>query len=137
MSVQPQDTIRAQFTHRCDGVDTFFPVEPALKKLRGKWKGGVVCRLLFGTWRFNELLRSLPGCTQKVLAAQLRELEMDGIIRRELFGEIPPRVEYSLTEIGRDLLPMIRALCDWNQKHILGTEPDFETVARAFHRTED
>jgi DNA-binding HxlR family transcriptional regulator len=92
---------------------------------------------LFGTWRFNELLRSLPGCTQKVLTAQLRELEMDGIIRRELFGEIPPRVEYSLTAIGRDLLPTIRALYEWNQKHILGTEPDFDSVARAFHRTEE
>ena len=96
-----------------------------------------MCRLLFGTWRFNELLRSLPGCTQKVLTDQLRELEMDGIIRRELFGEVPPRVEYSLTEVGRDLLPMILALCEWSQKHILGTEPDFEPVARAFHRIEE
>lgn len=108
-------------------------VEAALKKIGGKWKGVIVCRLLFGTWRFNELLRSLPGCTQKVLTTQLRELETDGIVRRECFREVPPRVEYSLTDVGRDLLPMIRASYEWTQKHVLGTEPDFETVARAFH----
>ncbi|GAG36442.1 unnamed protein product, partial [marine sediment metagenome] len=93
-------------------------VEAALKKIGGKWKGVIVCRLLFGTWRFNELLRSLPGCTQKVLTTQLRELETDGIVRRKLFPEIPPRVEYSLTDIGRDLLPMIRASCEWSHKHL-------------------
>lgn len=113
------------------------PVEPALKKIGGKWKGVIVCRLLFGTWRFNELLRSLPGCTQKVLRTQLRELETDRIVRREFFREVPPRVEYSLTEVGRDLLPMIRASCEWSQKHVLEAKPDFEAIERAIHRSED
>lgn len=136
MSVQIQDASMALYAKNSKDLDALLYVEPALKKLCGKWKGVVVCRLLFGTWRFNELLRSLPGCTQKVLATQLRELEMDGIVRRQLFGEVPPRVEYSLTDTGRDLLPMIRELCEWNQKHVLGTAPDFEVVARAFSRTE-
>ena len=109
-------------------------VEAALKKIGGKWKGVIVCRLLFGTWRFNELLRSLPGCTQKVLTTQLRELETDGIVRRECFREVPPRVEYSLTDVGRDLLPMIRASCEWTQKHILEAKPDLEAVERARHK---
>ncbi len=113
------------------------PVEPALKKIGGKWKGMVVCRLLFGTWRFNELLRSLPGCTQKVLTTQLRELEMDGIVRREFFREVPPRVEYSLTDVGRDLLPMIRASCEWTQKHVLEVKPDLEAVERTRHKNDE
>lgn len=113
------------------------PVEPALKKIGGKWKGVIVCRLLFGTWRFNELLRSLPGCTQKVLTTQLRELEMDGIVRREFFREVPPRVEYSLTDVGRDLLPMIRASCEWTQKHILKVKPDFKAIQRPCRRREE
>ena len=137
MSIQTHGLSTDHYTHGHKSVDTFFPVEPALKKLRGKWKGVIVCRLLFGTWRFNELLRSLPGCTQKVLTTQLRDLEMDGIVRRQLFGEVPPRVEYSLTDVGRDLLPMIRALCEWSQKHVLGAEPDFDAVARSCQRVEE
>jgi DNA-binding HxlR family transcriptional regulator len=102
-----------------------FPVELALRKISGKWKGLIICRLLFGTLRFNELLRSLPGCTQRMLANQLRGLQADGIVRRKLFREIPPRVEYSLTDVGRDFLPMIRASCEWSQKHVHGAEADF------------
>ena len=113
------------------------PIEPALKKIGGKWKGVIVCRLLFGTMRFNELLRSLPGCTQKVLTTQLRELESDGIVDRRFFREVPPRVEYSLTNVGRDLLPMIRASCEWTQKHVLETKPDFDALERAFHKNEE
>jgi DNA-binding HxlR family transcriptional regulator len=103
-------------------------VEAALRKIGGKWKGLIVCRLLFGTWRFNELLRSLPGCTQKVLTTQLRELETDGIVRRECFREVPPRVQYSLTDVGRDLLPMIRASCEWSHKHLQGAVADHDSV---------
>lgn len=139
MSVQTHDTSTAQYAQGCKSIDTFFPVEPALKKLHGKWKAVIVCRLLFGTLRYNELLRSLPGCTQRMLTNQLRELQADGIVRRRLFREIPPRVEYSLIDVGRDLLPMIKASCEWSQKHIVGAKVrhgsaqcrcfrDFETV---------
>ena len=113
------------------------PVEAALNRIGGKWKGLIVLRLLLRTWRFNELLRSLPGCTQRMLTNQLRELEQDGIIHREVFPVVPPRVEYSLTETGRDLVPMIRAMCEWGQKHVQGIEPDFDAMQRkasAVHR---
>lgn len=107
------------------------PVEAALNRIGGKWKGLIVLRLLQRTWRFNELLRSLPGCTQRMLTNQLRELEGDGLVHRKVFPEVPPRVEYSLTATGRDLAPTIRAMCEWGQKHIQGVEPDFEAVFRA------
>ena len=89
------------------------PVEAALNRIGGKWKGLIVLRLLVRIRRFNELLRSLPGCTQRMLTNQLRELEADGIVHRKVYAEVPPRVEYSLTETGRDLMPMIRAMCEW------------------------
>ncbi len=101
------------------------PVEAALSRIGGKWKGVIVLRLLVRRRRFNELLRSLPGCTQRMLTNQLRELEADGIVHREVYREVPPRVEYSLTEMGRDLEPVIRTMCEWGQRHIQGVEPDF------------
>jgi len=104
------------------------PVEAALNRIGGKWKGLIVLRLLIRTWRFNELLRSLPGCTQRMLTNQLRELEADGIVHRKVYAEVPPRVEYSLTEIGRDLMPTVRAMCEWGQRHVQGVEPDFEAI---------
>lgn len=104
------------------------PVEAALNRIGGKWKGLIVLRLLQRTWRFNELMRSLPGCTQRMLTNQLRELEHDGLVHREVFAEVPPRVEYSLTGPGRDLEPVVRAMCEWGQKHVEGVEPDFNLV---------
>ena len=104
------------------------PVEAALSRVGGKWKGLIVLRLLVRKRRFNELLRSLPGCTQRMLTNQLRELEADGIVNRESFGEVPPRVEYSLTDKGQDLEPMIRTMCAWGQKHVQGIEPDWEVA---------
>ena len=101
------------------------PVEAALSRIGGKWKGVIVLRLLVRKRRFNELLRSLPNCTQRMLTNQLRELEADGLVHREVYREVPPRVEYSLTEQGRDLEPVIRAMCEWGQRHIEGVEPDF------------
>jgi DNA-binding HxlR family transcriptional regulator len=104
------------------------PVEAALNRIGGKWKGLIILRLLVRTRRFSELLRSLPGCTQRMLTNQLRELEADGIVHREIYPQVPPRVEYSLTETGRELMPVIRAMCEWGQKHVQHVEPDFETV---------
>lgn len=106
------------------------PVEAALARIGGKWKGLIVLRLMVRTRRFNELQRSLDGCTQRMLTLQLRELESDGIVHREVFREVPPRVEYSLTPTGRDLAPVIRTMCEWGQTHILGEAPDFEAVLR-------
>jgi DNA-binding HxlR family transcriptional regulator len=105
--------------------DVICPVEAALSRIGGKWTGLIVLRLLYRTWRFNELMRSLPGCTQRMLTNQLRDLEEDGIVHREIFPQVPPRVEYSLTAIGRDLEPMIRAMCDWGQRHVEGVDTEF------------
>ena len=105
--------------------DATCPVEAAVSRIGGKWKGLIVFRLLERTWRFNELMRSLPGCTQRMLTNQLRDLEEDGIVHREIFPQVPPRVEYSLTEIGRDLEPMVRAMSDWGQRHVEGVDTEF------------
>ena len=104
----------------------FCPVEAAIGCIGGKWKGLIILRLMVRTRRFNELLRSLPGCTQRMLTNQLRELERDGIVNRNVFNQVPPRVDYSLTSVGEDLLPVMRAMCEWGQKHVQGIDPDFQ-----------
>ena len=89
------------------------PVEVTLKVIEGRWKVLVLFYLLDGTKRFNNLHRLLVGVTARTLAKQLRELEHDGIIRRKVFPEIPPRVEYSMTELGKSLKPVLEAMHDW------------------------
>lgn len=95
-------------------------VEEALSILVGKWKPMILLQLLQqGTIRFNELKRRVPGITQKMLTAHLRELEHEDIVRRVVYPEIPPRVEYSLTEYGKSLEPVLDAMHEWGQKHRL------------------
>ncbi|KMT63063.1 winged helix-turn-helix transcriptional regulator [Paenilisteria newyorkensis] len=79
----------------------------------GKWKLQILYRLMDKTIRFNEFRRLMPEITQRMLTLQLRELEEDGIVHREIYHQIPPKVEYSLTEVGESLLPLVRAMCDW------------------------
>lgn len=80
----------------------------------GKWKGVILYHLMRdGTLRFNELRRRLTGITQRMLTRQLRELEEDGLVRRTVFAEVPLRVEYDLTDVGRSLEPVIAALKAW------------------------
>lgn len=79
----------------------------------GKWKGHILWAVRTGPQRFGELKRSVPGASEKVLIQQLRELETDGIIRRTAFQEIPPRVEYSLTELGASLNEVLLPLGEW------------------------
>src|SRR5262245_37891225 len=89
------------------------PIRAVLDVIGGKWKPLLVHSLKAGTLRFGELRRSVPEATQKVLTEQLRELEADGIVRREVFAEVPPRVEYSLTDYGRTLTPLLEAMSAW------------------------
>jgi DNA-binding HxlR family transcriptional regulator len=89
------------------------PIETTLEVLGGKWKGMVLHRLLFGRLRFNELRRLLPHVTQRMLTRQLRELERDGVIRRRVYAEVPPRVEYSLSEFGLSLKPILLMMGEW------------------------
>ncbi|TIX90000.1 helix-turn-helix transcriptional regulator [Rhizobium sp. P44RR-XXIV] len=84
-----------------------------LNLISGKWKGMILYRLLNGTLRFNALKRELGDCSQRLLIKQLRELEEDGLIERKVFAVIPPKVEYSLTEEGRTLTPILLSLRDW------------------------
>ncbi|UUV07781.1 helix-turn-helix transcriptional regulator [Ruegeria sp. YS9] len=91
-----------------------------MEQISGKWKGLVIYHLLGGTMRFNELSRALGTVTQRSLTKQLRELEADGIVNRKVYAEVPPRVEYSLTEKGLALRPVIEALADWGQNRVMG-----------------
>ena len=94
------------------------PVEATLDLVGGKWKGVIVYHLLELTLRFNELRRKLPTATQRMLTRQLRELEECGLVHREIFPQVPPRVDYSLTEEGRSLAPIILAMHDWGTRHL-------------------
>ena len=86
------------------------PVEGVLEIIGGKWKGFILYHLLDETLRFNEIRRRLPGITQRMLTNQLRELEASGIVFRQVYAEVPPKVEYSLTSKGKTLAPIIRAM---------------------------
>ena len=93
------------------------PVHDTMKFIGGKWKPIILYYLKEGTKRSAELARYIPQASGKVLTAQLRELERDGIIRRTIFPTVPPKVEYSLTVLGESLRPVLKALADWGQTH--------------------
>ena len=95
------------------------PVEAALEQIGGKWKGVTLFHLLDGVKRFNELQRDVGNVTQRMLTKQLRELEAAGLIHREVYPVVPPKVEYSLTDKGESLRPILMALKDWGEKHVL------------------
>lgn len=93
------------------------PVETALDVLAGKWKILILWYLRAETKRFNELQKLLPRITQKMLVQKLRELEKDGIIHREVYPVVPPKVEYSLTTYGESLKPILKSLYLWGEIH--------------------
>jgi len=93
------------------------PIEATLDVIGGRWKGVILFRLLDGKKRFGELKRLLPDVTQRMLTLQLRELESDGIVERTVYREVPPKVEYALTEFGRSLEPILLLLCDWGKRY--------------------
>ncbi|MGW0790547.1 winged helix-turn-helix transcriptional regulator [Streptomyces sp. NPDC002911] len=90
-------------------------VEFAMEMLGGRWKLAVLKQLVVGTHRFGELRRALPGVTQRMLTRQLRELEADGLVTRTVYPEVPPRVEYALTEVGRSLDSITDELDKWGR----------------------
>jgi DNA-binding HxlR family transcriptional regulator len=104
------------------------PVKATANTLAGKWKVMIVWHLSFGTLRFAELRDRLPGVSEKVLAEQLRELESDGIVCRAVTAVSPPRVDYSLTPAGKELIPIMQSMCDWGSSH-LGVEPNLRRPA--------
>src|SRR5919197_5719342 len=92
------------------------PAELTLDVIGGRWKVLILWQLFQGEKRFSELFRSLDGITQKMLTQQLRELEKDGIVHRQVYPQVPPKVEYSLTPLGKSLRPVVDAMCEWGLK---------------------
>src|SRR5690349_22330706 len=108
-------------------------VSEVLARVGDKWSVLVVTRLGGGPLRFNELRRSIGGISQRMLTLTLRGLERDGLITRTVFPTVPPRVEYALTALGRDLLQPVSALGDWalrNQAKIARARDQFDNVAK-------
>lgn len=91
--------------------------EIALEIIGGKWKLVILHNLFEGTKRFGELRRAMPHVTQRMLTRQLRELEEDEIVHREVYTQVPPRVEYSLTELGRTLEPIVTRIDEWGERY--------------------
>lgn len=118
------DTIGAHMRKQRHEAYACCPLEAALDVMGSKWKATILFRLLEGTKRFNELRRIMPNVTQRMLTLQLRELEADGMILRKVFAEVPPKVEYSLSDLGRTLEPLLRELYDWGQTHIQRKRPE-------------
>ena len=92
------------------------PVETTLALIGDKGKGLILRDLLPGTKRFGELKKSIGSVSQKVLTAQLRDMEQNGLVHREVFAEVPPRVEYSLTDLGKSLKPILDAMWNWGEE---------------------
>ncbi|BCR03081.1 HxlR family transcriptional regulator [Desulfuromonas versatilis] len=101
-------------------------VEVTLEVIGGKWKGVILWHLKRKTLRFSQLRRRLPGVTQKMLTQQLRELERDGMVHREVFPEVPPRVEYSLTKTGWEVVPILELMCQWGTARLQGRQEEKE-----------
>lgn len=93
------------------------PTERALKVISGRWKAVVLYHLLDAPKRLSELNKLMPAVSQKVLIQQLREMEAHGIVRREVFAQVPPKVVYSATSLGQSLVPVLLALCEWGRRH--------------------
>ena len=96
-----------------------WPIDAILDMIGGKWKPVIIYALNDETLRFSQLLGKLqPRITQRMLTKQLRQLEADGLIARKVYMQVPPKVEYSLTELGKSLMPILDQLCEWGSEHL-------------------
>lgn len=105
------------------GIEYQCSMELTLDLIGGKWKTLILWHLEEKTLRFSELKRSLPKITQKMLTQQLRELEASGLVKRFIYTQIPPRVEYSLSPAGKSLLPILENMCQWGRNYANASEP--------------
>ena len=112
--VDPQTDAPAGFLASHDHSNC--KAELALRVIQGRWKLLILRELIEEVRRFSDLQRGLSGVSQKVLTAQLRELEADGVVERTVYPEVPPRVEYALTALGRELIPVLDGLHAWGEK---------------------
>jgi DNA-binding HxlR family transcriptional regulator len=99
-------------------------MELTIALIGGKWKSLILWHLGDNTLRFSELRKKVPQVTQKMLTQQLRELEENGLINRYVYTQVPPRVEYSLTEAGKSILPILAAMCQWGLDYINAFEAE-------------
>lgn len=111
-----------------DGRRYDCPVEATLDVIGGKWKPLILFYLLSETRRFGELRRLMPDVTQRMLTKHLRELENAGVVHRKVYREVPPKVEYSLTELGRTLEPVLLMMLEWGQRYINSSEKEAGTM---------
>ncbi len=114
--------MKRQEDEKLDGCSSqaakfYCDVEATLSVIGGKWKGIILYHLLEEKKRFNQFRKLMPGVTQRMLTLQLRELENDGVVARKVYTEVPPKVEYSLTEFGRTLEPIIMSMKDWGAEY--------------------
>lgn len=105
-------------TYIKNGKSYHCPVEAALDVIGGKWKPLILWALGDNVLRFGELQKELPDINTKMLTKQLRALEEDGVIKRTVYPEVPPRVEYRITDFGKTLIPILEALCDWGADYL-------------------
>ena len=96
------------------------PIDITLAVVGGKWKASILWHLSQDTMRFSELQRQFSDTTRKMLTQQLRELEADGLVHREVYHQVPPKVEYSLTEKGRSIYPILDQMCEWGRMCLKG-----------------
>lgn len=102
---------------KCSNVFTC-PVEATIQLIGGKYKAVILWHLMDNTLRYNELHKRIPKATDKMLAQQLRELEKDGLINRTVYPVVPPKTEYSLTDFGKTLVPILDEMCRWGEGYL-------------------
>lgn len=101
----------------CGDKKYYCSMELTLQVIGGKWKPIILYKLgQEGVLRFSEIKRAIPNITQKMLTQQLRELESDGLVHREVYPQVPPKVEYSLTDLGKSVMPIMGSLCQWGKQ---------------------
>ena len=115
--------------NNCTDPTNQCPITTVMDIVGGKWKLPILWHLSRRKTRFNELQRKLVTITQRTLTLQLRELERDGMVLRKIYPEVPPRVEYSLTELGNSIRPIIKDMCRWGAIYNQANKPDEKTVA--------
>lgn len=103
-------------------------VDATMSVIEGRWKTVILCKLYMnGPMRFNQLMKEIGGISPRILTKQLKEMESDGIIKRTSYPEISPRVEYSITEKGLSLGPILKAMADWGLKNMFSNKVTFDT----------